>query len=244
MELYLECYYGISGDMFVASLLDLGASKEKLRKTLSQLGLDDEFEIRISRVLKAGIEANDFDVVYNKNQNIPNRNLEDIEKILDRLEDEKIKKLAKKIFRIVAQSEKEVHGKKIEEVYFHEEGAIDSIVDIVSASFCIVDLGIESVYSSTLYEGSGLIYMKKKEKYLPIPTPAVLNILTKYQLPIKITNQEGEFITPTGIAIVAALRNKKTLPKEYKIIKVGLGAGKRYQDKPSILRAMLIKEEK
>lgn len=111
-DLYLECYYGISGDMMVAALLDLGANQEKLKETLGQLGIDHEFQIKVSKVLKARIKANDFHVVYEESQNIPNRNLADIEKILDRLENNSVKKLAKKIFRIVAVAEGKVHGKK------------------------------------------------------------------------------------------------------------------------------------
>lgn len=240
-NLYLECFSGISWDMTVAALIDLGASEDKLLKTLNELGINDEYEIKISKVLKAGIEACDFNVIL-KNSDIDNchhhRNLDEINKIIDRLSSADVKSLAKKIFEVVAISEAKVHGKSIEEVHFHEVGAVDSIIDIVSVAFCIVDLGVKNVYVSTLYEGSG--FVKCAHGDMPVPAPAVLNIISNYSIPIKITEHDGELIIPTGAAIVAVLKNKDKLPDRYVVKKIGLGAGKRYPSKPSIVRAMLI----
>lgn len=246
-NLYLECYSGISGDMTVAALLDLGANEKKLKDTLNELKIDDEYSIKVSKVLKCGIEANDFDVIikhhehHNEKHHHEHRNLDDVNKIIDRLSDGKIKTLAKKIFEIVAVAESKVHAKPIEEVHFHEVGAIDSIIDIVSTAFCIVDLEIQNVYVSTLYEGQGFVTCAHGK--MPVPVPAVLNIVTDYDLPIKITDKEGEMITSTGAAIVAALKNKEKLPKKYIIKKIGLGAGKKYPERPSMVRAMLIEGE-
>ncbi len=259
-DLYLECYSGISGDMTVAALLDLGANEEKLVKTLKELGIEEEYEIKISKVLKGGIECKDFDVViapphlHDHHHKLPHelpphkrhehehvhRNLDDIFKIIDKLSSNPVKDLAKKIFMIVAEAEAKAHGKDISEVHFHEVGAIDSIIDIVSAAFCIVDLDIKDIYISPLYEGSG--FVRCAHGMLPVPVPAVLNIVSSYDITIKITNHDGELITPTGAAIVAALKPKKELKEQYVIKKVGLGAGKKYPDKPSMLRAMLIEE--
>ena len=254
-DLYLECYSGVSGDMTVAALLDLGASLDKLKTTLRELKIDDEFEINVSKVLKSGIEANDFDVILkheyehgkehhdyeHHHYHHEHRNLDDVYKIIDRLSDEKVKKLAKDIFKVVAVAEAKAHGKSIEEVHFHEVGAVDSIIDIVSVAFSIVNLGVENVYVSTLYEGRGFVHCAHGD--MPVPVPAVLNIVSDYDLDIKITGREGELITPTGAAIVATLKNKEELPEKYKIKKVGLGAGKRYPDRPSMVRAMLIEED-
>ena len=248
-DLYLECYSGISGDMTVAALLDLGVDLNKLKTTLKELKIDDEFEIKVSKVLKSGIEANDFDVIlkhkhehnHDHHHHHEHRNLDDVYKIIDRLSDEKVKKLAKDIFKVVAVAEAKAHGKSIEEVHFHEVGAVDSIIDIVSVAFCIVNLGVENVYVSTLYEGRGFVHCAHGD--MPVPVPAVLNIVSDYDLDIKITDREGEIITPTGAAIVATLKNKEELPEKYKIKKVGLGAGKRYPDRPSMVRAMLIEED-
>ena len=235
-DLYLECYYGISGDMTVAALLDLGVDQDKLKATLQKLAIEEEYQIKISKVNKAGIEANDFNVILKGNHE--KRNLVEINKILDRLHDEKVKKLAKRIFEVVAIAEARVHGVSIDEVTFHEVGATDSIIDIVSTAFCIVNLKIARVYVSTLYEGEGLIKCKNKE--IPIPAPAVLNIISTYHLPLRIIKQEGEMITPTGAAIVAILKSEENLPQRFTIKKIGLGAGKKYPDRPSILRAMII----
>lgn len=253
-DLYLECYSGVSGDMTVAALLDLGASLDKLKATLKELKIDDEFEINVSKVLKSGIEANDFDVILkheyehgkehhdyeHHHHHHEHRNLDDVYKIIDRLSDEKVKKLAKDIFKVVAEAEAKAHGKSIEEVHFHEVGAVDSIIDIVSVAFSIVDLGIENVYVSTLYEGRGFVHCAHGD--MPVPVPAVLNIVSDYNLDIKTTVRDGELITPTGAAIVATLKNKEELPEKYKIKKIGLGAGKRYPDRPSMVRAMIIEE--
>lgn len=252
-DLYLECYSGISGDMTVAALLDLGADLDKLNTTLKELKIDDEFEIKVFKVLKSGIEANDFDVIlkhkhehdkerheHHHHHHHEHRNLDDVYKIIDRLSDEKVKKLAKDIFKVVAVAEAKAHGKSIEEVHFHEVGAVDSIIDIVSVAFSIVDLEIENVYVSTLYEGQGFVHCAHGD--MPVPVPAVLNIVSDYNLDIKITDRDGELITPTGAAIVATLKNKEELPEKYKIKKIGLGAGKRYPDRPSMVRAMIIEE--
>ena len=252
-DLYLECYSGISGDMTVAALLDLGADLNKLNTTLKELKIDDEFEIKVSKVLKSGIEANDFDIIlkhkhehdkehheHHHHHHHEHRNLDDVYKIIDRLSDEKVKKLAKDIFKVVAEGEAKAHGKSIEEVHFHEVGAVDSIIDIVSVAFSIVDLEIENVYVSILYEGQGFVHCAHGD--MPVPVPAVLNIVSDYNLDIKITDRDGELITPTGAAIVATLKNKEELPEKYKIKKIGLGAGKRYPDRPSMVRAMIIEE--
>ncbi len=238
-ELYLECYSGISGDMTVATLLDLGADDKKLKETLKELKIENEYEIKISKVIKCKVEANDFDVKLKPNRHTQ-RNLEDVYKIIDRLNDEQVKSLAKKIFKIVAEAEAKAHQKKIEEVYFHEKGATDSIIDIVSTAFCIVNLKIKNTYVSPLYEGQGFVHLPHVD--LPIPVPAVLNIINEYKLPLEITNKEGEMITPTGAAIVATLKNTEKLPEKYIIKKVGIGAGKKYPDRPSVLKAMLIEK--
>lgn len=150
--------------------------------------------------------------------------------------------LAKKIFGILAEAEAKAHGISVEQVHFHEVGAIDSIVDILSVAVCLDDLGIEDVIVTGLCEGTGTI--RCQHGVLPIPVPAVVGILSAYELPVEITGVKGELITPTGAAIVAAIRTRDTLPDRFVIKKIGLGAGKRNYERPSILRAMLIEEQK
>ena len=250
MDLYFECKSGISGDMSVAALLDLGADREKLKKALNSMNLNDEFSYNISKVNINAIQASDFDVVLKEHthhehehnhvhHHHEHRNLEDVNKIIDKAQiTENAKNLAKKIFKIVAQAEAKVHGKDITEVHFHEVGAIDSIVDIVSFSVLFDDLNPEKVYFSALTEGQG--YVQCAHGILPVPVPAVCEIAAEYKLPVKITDNEGEMVTPTGAAIAAALYNGEKLPAEFIIEKIGYGAGKRKYKNP-ILRVMTIR---
>ena len=151
------------------------------------------------------------------------------------------RELAKKIFKILAKAESKAHNKPIDEIHFHEVGAIDSIVDIVAAAVCFDNLGITDVVISKICEGTGSV--RCQHGILPVPVPAVVNIAEEYPLPISITDRKGELITPTGAAFAAAVMTKRELPEVMRIVKVGLGAGKREYPRPSILRAILFEEE-
>lgn len=272
--LYLECSSGISGDMTVGALLDLGASREVLTKTLDSLEIGG-YHLHFERTKKNGIDASRFDVHLEEEEHSHghahehghehehshdhvhdrdhgddhahthshvHRNLGDVLTILDRLEEEEVKSLAVKMFRIVAEAESKAHGVPIEEVHFHEVGAIDSIVDIVSVAACIHDLGISRVIVSPLSEGSG--YVRCQHGMIPVPVPATVNIAARYGLKLKRTENEGEMVTPTGAAIAAALWTEEKLPEEYTIEKIGLGAGKKDFSRPNVLRAMILRTEK
>ncbi len=265
--LYLECYSGISGDMTVGALLDLGADPDVLRRSLDSLDMDG-YEIKIGRAVKCGIDACDFDVQipgqpdydeghghmhehghehehvheaehgHEHGNTHVHRHLSDIYEIIERLDNEHVRELSKKIFRIVAEAESKAHGVPPEEVHFHEIGAIDSIVDIISTAVCIDDLGIDDVAVSEMYEGTGHVHCQ--HGLMPVPVPATVNIAAMYDLPLRITDTEGEMVTPTGAAIAAALRTMDSLPKDYRIVKIGLGAGKKDFPKANILRAMIL----
>lgn len=244
MDLYFECRAGISGDMSVGALLDLGASREKLEKALASMKLDNEFSYVISKKSVNAIMATDFDVIlpahhHHEHHHHEHRNLDDVNKIIDKADiSENAKKLAKKIFKIVAEAESKVHGKDIKDVHFHEVGAIDSIVDIVSFSVLFDDLNPQKVYFSALTEGQGTVTCQHGK--LPVPVPAVCEIASKYALPLKITENDGEMVTPTGAAIAAALFTGEKLPGELIIQKTGYGSGKRSYENP-ILRVIKIK---
>lgn len=244
MDLYFECRAGISGDMSVGALLDLGASREKLEKALASMKLDNEFSYVISKKSVNAIMATDFDVIlpahhHHEHHHHEHRNLDDVNKIIDKADiSENAKKLAKKIFKIVAEAESKVHGKDIKDVHFHEVGAIDSIVDIVSFSVLFDDLNPQKVYFSALTEGQGTVMCQHGK--LPVPVPAVCEIASKYALPLKITENDGEMVTPTGAAIAAALFTGEKLPGELIIQKTGYGSGKRSYENP-ILRVIKIK---
>ena len=144
------------------------------------------------------------------------------------------------MFRIVADAEGKVHGRPADEVHFHEVGAVDSIVDIVSAATCMEELGIGKIVVSDVWEGQGHAHCQ--HGILPVPVPAVLQIAAEHGLTLKQTEQQGEMVTPTGAAIAALSEGKK--PEKFIIKKIGLGAGKREFPRANVLRAMLIEEAK
>jgi hypothetical protein len=150
--------------------------------------------------------------------------------------------LAKKTFVILGEAEAKAHGTTLEEVHFHEVGALDSIADIVAASVCFDNLGIGDVIIPKIREGRGTVHTQ--HGILPIPVPAVLNIVQKHGLTLADTDRTGELVTPTGAAFAAAVITGKTLPAEFEVKKCGYGSGKREYEIPSILRAMIIEADK
>lgn len=286
--LYLECESGISGDMTVAALLDLGADQQVLKKALASLPVQG-FDIRISRVKKSGLDACDFDVVLDKEHENHDHDMEylhghthahnhgtehmhghdvhnydaeyihehhgaddmhehehrsfaDILQIIESSSlTERAKKTSADIFSVLADAEAKAHGVPKNQVHFHEVGAVDSIVDILSAAVCLDNLDIDQVIVTELSEGRGSI--RCQHGILPIPVPAVANIVQANHLRLKLTQVEGELVTPTGAAIVAAVRTSDKLPESFFIEKTGLGAGKREYACAGILRAMLLEFE-
>lgn len=251
--LYLEGACGISGDMTVAALLDLGADAQKLNQALKSLTVK-EFDYRISSKQSYGITGCDFDVIlhehaghdhkhpHEQHHSHEHRHLNDIYAVIEQAQmTGRAKELAKKIFLIVAQAESKAHGCPVSEVHFHEVGAVDSIVDIISASVLIDDLNITDCIVTGLTEGSGFVSCQHGD--LPVPVPAVLNIAEQYGIPLRSSGVTGEMVTPTGIAIAAALRTRSSLPKQYKIVKTGTGLGKRDFGRANLLRAMIIEED-
>ena len=243
--------------MTVAALIGLGVPKEKLIKALQSIPVKD-FDIEITEVKKSGLLANDFNVIlkednhdhdmeylhghsHHHEHHHSHRGLKEIKKIIAETQvSEKAKKIAKKIFKILAEAEAKVHGTKIDEVHFHEVGATDSIVDIIAIAFCLDYLNLSEVVVSPLYEGKGMI--RCQHGLIPIPAPATLNIVSDYKLNLHLTDVEGELVTPTGAATIAAIKTGDKLPNNYEIVKVGIGAGKRKYETAGILRAMIIKE--
>ncbi len=245
MNLYFECNSGISGDMTVAALIDLGADVEKLKRALNSMNLNDEFSFEIKDVLVNSIKAKDFNVILHHNEKNPHhhthRNLNDINKIIDLIDMSKnAKNISKGVFKIVAEAEARVHNKNIDEVHFHEIGAIDSIVDIVSFGVLYDNINPTKSYFSALCEGYGTV--ECAHGTLNVPVPAVVEIVSKYKLPVKFVDNEGEMVTPTGAAIAAFLYNGEKLKNGFIIEKAGCGAGKRKYKNP-VLRIMKIKED-
>ena len=280
---------GISGDMTVAALLDLGASEEHLREQLATLPVDG-FEIAVTRVNKHGIDACDFDVqlaeeLENHDHDMAwlygneagtehmhehehhhhdhdehehehchehdheghhhahhhhHRSLADVTAIIDgsRLSDG-AKRRALAIFSVLADAEAKAHGKTPDTVLFHVVGAVDSIVDVCSVAICLDDLGIEDIVVESLSEGHGTIHCA--HGLTPIPVPAVVNLCQAGNIALTPAPVAGELVTPTGAAIVTALRTSDQLPSRYRIEAVGYGAGKRpYEGCSGTLRCLLV----
>ncbi len=262
--LYLECNSGISGDMTVGALLDLGADRSFLEESLKALRLDG-FRTEIHRAAKCGLDACKFDVILtdgegethhhehhshghahgeegHRHPGHVHRTLQDILEMLREADlDERVRTLAEKIFYILAKAEGKVHGKAPEQVHFHEVGAVDSIVDIVGAAACLVSLGVTEAAVSTLREGCGTVLCQHGE--MPVPVPAVAELAAQHGLPLELTETKGEMITPTGAAIAAAVRTREALPKQFRILGCGYGAGCKDFAHANVLRAMLVEEE-
>lgn len=237
--LYLECYSGISGDMVVASLIDLGVDLKYLREALESVPIYG-YTIKISKVKKNGVEACDFNVIIDEGHHV-HRNLNDVFMII---KESKItlnaKKLAMKIFYIEAEAEAKAQGVEIEQVNFDEFGVVELIIYIVAVAVCLDYLNINDAVISEIYEGKG--HVECQEGFVPIPVPAVTNMVLKYKMPIKITSNDGEMITATGMAIASAIKTKEALPESYVIKAIGVGAGKKDYNNSNILRAYLIQE--
>lgn len=262
--LYLDCQAGIAGDMLVAALLDLGGKPalERLTQMLEKLSLEG-FSVAVTHVKKAGIDCCDFDVKLDAahenhdhdmaylhglgdtsrdhDHHHAHRGLAQVEQVIDAAPlSERARGLARDAFRILARAEAKAHGLPIDQVHFHEVGAVDSIVDVLAAAFLIDDLDIERAIVPALTDGHGTI--RCQHGVIPVPVPATLNICIAHGLPLSSSSVEGELVTPTGAALVAALEPEFSLPERYTIRAVGLGVGKRSYERPSILRAMLIEE--
>ena len=291
--LYVEGLSGISGDMTVAALLDLGADKEVLLNVLKSLPVSG-YEIAISRVKKSGIDACDFNVILEKDNHDHDMaylhghdhhhedehehhshneaHMHDHEHDHEHTHDhehahdhdhghhhhehatlpgilhlighaqmsDRAKAIATRIFEIVAEAEAKAHGVPLNEVHFHEVGAVDSIVDVVSVAVCLDNLDVTEVIVPRLCEGHGTV--RCQHGIMPVPVPAVANIVQAHHLKLQITEVEGELVTPTGAAIVAAIKTSEKVPAQFEIEKTGIGAGKREYSRPSMLRLMLIKD--
>ena len=280
-KLYLDCTSGISGDMFVAAMIDLGADLEALERALQSVS-DDGFHTEVRRVKKSGIDCCDFNVVldalhenhdhdmeylyghddshchgeehehchcheeeheHGHDHGHSHRGLAEIREVIAACDmTETAKDIAYDIFDVIAAAESAAHNLPPEEVHFHEVGALDSIVDVISAAVTFDSLGIRDVIIPKLYEGTGMV--RCQHGLMPVLVPAVANIVSAFSFPLEITEAKGEYVTPTGAAIAAVLCTDHRLPKAFTITQTGMGAGKRaYTDRPGILRAMVIETE-
>jgi uncharacterized protein (TIGR00299 family) protein len=232
--LLLEPIGGLAGDMFLAAAIDLGVDRAALEAQLSSLGLPG-WRLEVTQVLVSGIAATHVEV---RVEGAPAgaRRLADLLAIVERSAlSERARDAAGDLFRRLARAEARVHGVAVEEVHFHEVGAIDSIVDACGAVVALELLGWPRAVASPPELGSG--FVKTAHGLLPVPPPAVLELLLG--LPVRPGGPPGEAVTPTGAALLAGLFSLGPLPP-HRPVRVGYGAGTaRWPDRPNVVRLTL-----
>jgi pyridinium-3,5-bisthiocarboxylic acid mononucleotide nickel chelatase len=233
--LHFDCYAGISGDMIIGALIDLGVDFQSLSAQLATLGLSD-YELRIDRVKRSGIAAAKFSVIVNETAQ-PARSLADIREIINSSSlSDKVKAGSISVFNRLAEAEARVHACSPDQVHFHEVGAVDSIIDAVGAMIAIEMLGVERFSSSPLRLGCGSV--QTQHGLMPVPAPATAELLRG--TPVYAGDIEGEFVTPTGAAIVTELCERFGPLPRMEILGAGYGAGSRDpKGFPNALRIIL-----
>lgn len=219
--LYFDCFSGISGDMVLGAFLDLGIEEEYLKKELGKLHLE-HYELFAEKTSKMGISGTHCHVRAEEEH--VHRHFCHIRRMIEESElDEPVKNTAVAVFRRVAEAEAAVHGVDVEQVHFHEVGALDSIIDIVGAAICFHKLAPERVLISGINTGSG--WVKCAHGRIPVPAPATVEILAKTDIPMYSKYIEEEAATPTGAAIAAELAEYVPEIPEMKVKKVAYGFG-------------------
>ncbi len=234
---YFDCYSGISGDMILGALVDLGVDLKKIREGLKTLGLSKGYEIK-SQIVKRGlISGVKVDVAVKPVRRPHSRNFKDIKTLISDSElSPKVKKSAVEIFKRIAKAEAKVHHTSMDKVHFHEVGAVDSIVDIVGGVLGMELLDVQRVISSPLNVGEG--FVECAHGTLPVPAPATLRLLEG--IPCFSTGIKKELVTPTGAGMIGFFAEKFSNLPRMKVLKSGYGAGDHVVEKsPNMLRVIL-----
>lgn len=238
--LYFDCSSGISGNMTLGSLLEIVGDEKYLLEELKKINVEG-YKIEISKQVKNGITGTYVDVIlehkhHNKSEfHHEHRNLNDVNKIIEESSiDEKSKELAKRIFMRVAKAESKVHNKTLEEIHFHEVGAIDSIVDIIGTAILINKINPDKIISSVVNDGHGFINCAHGT--MSVPVPATSEIFADSNVRFRQIDIDAELVTPTGAAIIAELAEEfGTLPV-MKVEKIGWGTGSKDLKIPNVLK--------
>lgn len=250
--LYFDCSSGISGNMTLAALTEIIGDENYLIEELEKLHIEG-YTIDISKKIKNGITGTHVDVNlthqhehshvheehnhHHKHEHFhhEHRNLQDVYEMIDNSSiDEESKALAKRIFMRVAKAESKVHNKPLEEVHFHEVGAIDSIIDIVGTAILINKIHPDKIISSVVNDGHGFI--ECVHGTMAVPVPATSEIFANSNVECKQIDIDTELVTPTGAAIIAELSSEFTTLPAMKIEKIGWGAGTKDLKIPNILK--------
>lgn len=237
--LYFDIVNGISGDMTISSLLDLGVPKEIFLEEIEKLNLNGEFEIKIQSKNESGIVGTNVEVIAKETH--AHRHLIDIFDIIESSSlNDKVKDMSKKVFMTIGEAEAKVHGITIDKIHFHEVGAIDSIVDIVGVCILIDLLCVDKICTNIVPVGSG--FVKCDHGMMPVPAPATIEILKG--VPIKMNTVKGECTTPTGAAIIKTLCDEFVDVIEFEPKQIGYGIGFKEFEIPNMLRTILGEKKK
>lgn len=276
--LYLDCFSGISGDMFLGALLDIGVPLAVVENGLSTLGLAAEYHLHAEKTSKSGIQGTSFQVHlaehghshdqghghdhdpehshdhdhehehghhhghqakhHHRHEHTHGRTYADIRQLIEAASlPESIRKLALAVFLEIGQAEAAVHGVPLDQVHFHEVGAIDSIVDIVGAAIALDYLKIDQVLASPLHDGAGSILCQHGS--MPVPVPAVMKMLENTDIPYVTGTSDTELVTPTGFSLVKTLAHSYGPLPQMKRLSTGYGFGQREIGRLNALRVIL-----
>ena len=234
--LYFDCFAGVSGNMILGALFDAGLDENEFRTKLSGLKLKG-FEIEVKKTVSKGVSGTSFNVTVDEDHH--HRGLNDIFKIIDDSDlKAPVKEKSKKIFQRLGEVEAKIHDKDLNEIHFHEVGAVDSIVDIIGSVIALEMFEIEKVISSKIHLGTGTL--KCAHGILPVPAPATLELLK--DVPVYSTGINAEITTPTGAAILTTLSKFYSSLPDFTIEKTGFGIGRHNLDIPNFLRVVIGKE--
>ncbi len=234
--LYYDCFAGISGDMNLGALIDLGVDAEYLKNELSKLKIDG-FRLEVNTDQRRGITGTKAEVIIENQENEKHRHLRHVEEIVNNSSlPEQVKRNALKIFDLVAEAEAKVHNISKQQVHFHEVGALDSIADIVGAAICLDYLKVDKVMASSIQLGGGTV--KCAHGIMPVPAPATAEIVKN--IPVKTGLVNHEATTPTGAAILVATVDEFTDSISFPIQKTAYGVGQRDHEVPNVLRVYLL----
>lgn len=233
--LYYDCFAGISGDMNLGALIDLGVDRNYLKTELEKLNIEG-FHLDVKQDQRRGITGTKAEVIIENQENEKHRHLRHIEELINASSlPESVKINSLKIFDLIAVAEAKVHNISKEKVHFHEVGALDSIADIVGAAICLDYLKVDKVISSSIQLGGGTV--KCAHGIMPVPAPATAEIVKN--IPIKTGLVNHEATTPTGAAILVASVDKFSDKIDFPIIKTAYGIGNRDSEVPNVLRVYL-----
>jgi len=231
---YFDCFAGISGDMVLGALIGAGASAQKLQESLAGLDIG-HYDLEVGATVKGHIAATDVRLVVS-GQPERHRRLSDILDILDRSRlSDRVKKTADRIFTRLAEAEAAVHGTSVDEVHFHEVGAVDAIIDIVGTAICLELIGAPKVVSSPMPTFHG--FVSGTHGTFPLPAPATMELLRGVEW--RALDADGELVTPTGAAIITAIASEFGPMPSMTVERIGYGAGKRDYEFPNVLRVLL-----